>query len=335
MDCRRTVLLSLGLLGAVAGCRTSPTQPNTTVFSTSPSGTPVAMGEPIDMSKVKKEAPLPRHPAPASVDVSLGNLWALEATAPMRQPLERQALREKARQAYQEALAVDPKYIPAYQALGKLYQTLDDHDHAVATYKKALAMAPQQGSLWYDLGICHKQAREWDQATACLRKAVEREPENRLYVHMLGYTLALCGRMDESLACFTRVDGESRARYNLARLLERLGKREESRQQVELSLKQNPNFPEARDLLSALAGAPKSDAVRTVAHEEDSADLDVVLIGHNVAKPAPAPEPPPTEPKKTSLLLPPPPALKLGDSAGFSTAEGPATSASGKSTPGG
>jgi tetratricopeptide (TPR) repeat protein len=259
MDCRKA-LPWLALL-VIAGCQTVPLDP------ADPKGAPKnpspptnaaaqAPAVPPPAATAAKEADRPKKkPTPATC-VAAGQFLEREATlSKIATPLEKQQELDKARRAYQQALSLNPNYIPAYCALGHLYADLGDYERAWDTYQKGLKKNAKDPGLWHDVGMFHARKKEWDPAISCLSKAVEFDPENRQYTNALGFCLARAGRYQESLSLFGKSCGQAVAYYNVGRMLHHNQQDELSRQYLQQALRLNPNFPEAEQLLASLDAA--------------------------------------------------------------------------------
>jgi tetratricopeptide (TPR) repeat protein len=252
MDCRKSLVLALGLLGT-AGC-VSPSAPS--------APTPVA---------AEKAKDVPRHPPKnAESCVAIANYLAAEASGKPAGSAEQERLYDQARREYQQAIDVDPNYMPTYHALGQLYTTIGDHSNAVSAYRKGLDKRPKEAPLWFDLGMCHARAKEWDRAIDALKRAAELDPENRQYQKTLGYCLASAGQLGTALEVFRKSCGEARAHYELARVLHYPMNRDaEARQHLETALSADPTLEPARQLMAQLDGrAPDAPGVGTAVFEE-------------------------------------------------------------------
>jgi Flp pilus assembly protein TadD len=246
MDCRKSLFVALCCVGGLAGCDT--TKPTTVTSSSQP----LLPGQVVDVN-VKKEAERPKRTPQAITCVRYGDFAAGEAAAMTdASPTEIQQKRDLARKAYQQALSIDPKCLEAYQGLTALYVAMKDYKHAVGTYQDALRYYPKDSSLWYELGMCYARQKEWEPALSHLNKAVELDPENRQHNNALGYALARTGRYDDSLTVFQRLQTESEAHYNLARMLRHLNEIDLSRQHLLVALQKDPEMKDARSLLAEL-----------------------------------------------------------------------------------
>src|SRR5437879_5819061 len=115
MDCRKSLVLALGLVGA-AGCV--------------PQGSvPTVPPQPAVVQPAKE---LPKHPPKnAETCVAAGDFFAAQAAEAAKGSAKQEGLCDQARKAYQQALEIDPNCVRAYQALGQLYTTMGDQERAV------------------------------------------------------------------------------------------------------------------------------------------------------------------------------------------------------------
>src|SRR5947209_18314024 len=137
MDCRQALVLILSLLSGSVGCSHLPSSPTASA----------------DASK-EQDKPK-RQPKPATC-VALAQLREREAEEPNRQAPDRDRCRDEARQESQQALTIDPRYLPALQGLAHYYDANGDHDRAVATYEKAVQLYPKGAGVWSRLGMKHR-----------------------------------------------------------------------------------------------------------------------------------------------------------------------------------
>jgi tetratricopeptide (TPR) repeat protein len=240
MDCRKSLVLALGLFASSLGCNLLPQ---------SPSGPTTTAENSADKEKPK------RQPKPDTC-VKLAVMREQTAEDPKLAPAERDKARDDARIEYQQALSIDPGYLPALQGLARLFDAMKDHEKAVATYQKALQLYPKDAAIWYELGMSHARQKEWDPAIQSLRTALDLEPDNQQCTTTLGFTMARAGQYEESYEFFRRQLGEARAHYNLARMLHHLQQDELSRQQAQLALQADSQLTVARELLDELDGLP-------------------------------------------------------------------------------
>src|SRR5262249_23641499 len=162
MECRKTLLAALCLVCTGLGCVGT-----TTVLKKedTPPGVSVA-----------KESDLPKRSPKASTCVAFGDFWAKELANPALAPPLKQLMFEQGQRAYQQALKIDPKCLPAYMGLARLYSGQGDEGKAEETYQKALKKLPKEASVWFALGMCHSRQKQWEPALKELQTAARLEP---------------------------------------------------------------------------------------------------------------------------------------------------------------
>ncbi len=250
MDCRRTLATALYLLTGALGC----------AHDTGTTAPPLRETAPPPLAGPSAYNPSKRTPQAATC-VAGGNFLVGEAAALDKGSSVQENQLDKARKAYQQALSIDPNYIPAYQSLARLYVMMEDYDHAVATYRQALKIQPRCAPVWFDLGVCQSRWKEWPGAIESLGHAVEYDPENRLFLNRLACVLAYTGRYQDSLSYFQRSYGnEAMAHYQLARAQYQLKQDDLCRQSLQTALQRDPNLEPAQALLNELGSTPGKTA---------------------------------------------------------------------------
>lgn len=199
---------------------------------------------------VKKEENLPIKAPKAATCIAFADFRAQEASNFERPPLQRQQLQEDARKAYQQALDTEPENLQALVGLSRLYVQMEDYQHAQMGYEKAAIAHPKQGGVWFEMGMLHARKKEWNKSLDCLAKAVEFEPENRQFLNTYGFALARCAKFEESLKVFMRTNEPAKARFQVARMMQHVGKNDEARELLTKALAEKPDYPEARELLA-------------------------------------------------------------------------------------
>jgi Flp pilus assembly protein TadD len=253
MDCRRGLWLALGLWGA-AGCQHAAQG----VATNAPA--PAAVTAPAETVVSRKFDDGPKKLPKAETCVKYGDFQAGEACTSSYSPSRRDIHRQEARNAYQRALEVDPKCVPAQQGLARLDAAWKDYPRALARYQKALKEAPKNAALWFEMGMCCNRAQQWDEALKAVSRAASLDPENPTYVNSQGVLLARMGHYPESLACFARIAPEAQAHFKLACTLRRLNQPELSKRELAVALSQDPRLDSARALLAEMTPAPAPPA---------------------------------------------------------------------------
>jgi tetratricopeptide (TPR) repeat protein len=218
----------------------------------------------------KKEKDLPKRQPKAMTCVAFGDFRMRESLAPGRTAQEQRDMRDQARKAYQQALQLDPNCFEAHRGLARAAAADQQHDQAIRTFQSAVKIQPRDAATWFDLGMVHARKKEWDPAVAALVQAAELEPQNRQYQNMLGHCLARSGRVDDSLACFSRIVGEARAHYNVARMMHHLQRDDLCRSHLQVALEKEPNLSEAKDMLVRLDAGARGEVIQAKHDAEET-----------------------------------------------------------------
>lgn len=287
MDCRGALSLC-GLLLLAAGCQHQATNvPSPGTLSPS-----VAPPQTIDPTLIKKVSGKPKD-LPPPVLTSSADFMAGEATSPKKTPAEAQQIRDQAQQVYEKAIQLNPKYIPAYQGLARLFNAMNERERAVETYQKALHIDGKNAVLWYELAMYHNAQKDWNEALDCLKRATKIDPNNRTYINATGVVLAEAGRYDESINCFARSSNEAMGCYRLSQTLDRLQQPGLSRYYLETALHKDPKLASTMNLTPY-------PPVQQTSYQRDATEPESEPV-------APAPMPSPqTQPQS---MLPPPPSM--------------------------
>ena len=272
--CKRLVSALLPLWLAASGCNSLGSAKNPTANPElaklpKPGKMPDAPNPSAARAVAAAESRRNEPPKPETL-VAIGAVRDQMAQNPEMSFAEAEQCRAEARKAYNQALALDSKNIPACLALAKSYANVDDAEHAVKMYDKATEIKPRDSNLWYDKGLMQARFKDWDGAAASLRQAQKIDPDNRLYSRMLGMTLARAGKFDEAYATLGRCMKEEEARYTMARMYQHLDRGNDAKEQLTLALKARPTFLPAREMLTQLEHptADVANPVTTVGYQE-------------------------------------------------------------------
>jgi tetratricopeptide (TPR) repeat protein len=253
MDCRKRIFWSLVLASGLAGCTTTGT--TTTPPPPPQTGPRVITGaelQQINPADIKKERDLPPVQPTAKQCVAWGDFAVGEAEGMRGSSVQANDARDRARKAYLQAIRIDPKNLDAYVGLAKLYDSMNDDAHALATLDAALKQYPESGGVYFLRGMIYSRRKDWQPAIDNLTKAAQLEPENRTYVNTLGHVLARAGRVEEALKVYRRVNTEGVAYYNLARMMQHMNQLDQSRQYAQMAVMKEPGLQEAQTFLGQL-----------------------------------------------------------------------------------
>lgn len=83
---------------------------------------------------------------------------------------------ERAIQAYEAAIRLNPGMIAAYNNLGSLLEQLHQYPEALQIYQKALQMAPREALLYRNVGVVYEKLGNIEQAMAYYRRYLQHTP---------------------------------------------------------------------------------------------------------------------------------------------------------------
>jgi|GEM_PF-3029890 len=185
---------------------------------------------------------------------------------------------DRAMQAYEKAIELDPKYVAAWMAKGDVLCDMKKYSEAVGAYKNAIEINPRNGTLWVAkgdalaaLGRYNESIRAYDSATEidpgisaawnnkgsalsdigryedaveAYNKAIEAEPKNANAENYKGWALFKLGRLNESVKAYDNAvklnPNYSSAYNNKGIALEDLGRYYEAIQAYDMAIKINP-----------------------------------------------------------------------------------------------
>lgn len=141
-----------------------------------------------------------------------------------------------ARTALGKAIELDPDFVEARFALGKLLVTAGDPTAAVVQLEKAVQLQPDNADIWLTLGITCGLAKLADKAEECCRRSLELQPRS------------------------------AQARFNLANAFQAQGKLIEAETEYEVALQIEPGLATAWSMLAQTrAGLRKFAEAETAA----------------------------------------------------------------------
>ncbi len=147
---------------------------------------------------------------------------------------------EEARQQFAEYVTLRPNDPSGYCALGMTLAALERSEEARAEFEHSIELAPVQTESYYRLGLLELQSREFEAASKHLRKALEREPAHAPALTALGrvafeqkhYTEAI-GLLQQAIVSDNTI---REAHYYLGLTFARMGRNQESEEQLEIAI---------------------------------------------------------------------------------------------------
>ncbi len=201
---------------------------------------------------VEMAEPVRKGPAKPETHAVLANVQLEAAFDEKTAPSSREGLLDSARAGYQKALQQDPKNKVALLGLAKYYARLGEREKAIEMYKKYLSAYPKDKDVAHEVAMAHAQWKDWAGAVAWCEFALKLDPENLTFRKTMAFCLARAGKWEEGFQVMCQVIPEAQARYLMARVLEHQNQPEACKQQLELAIKADPSFADAKDFLAEL-----------------------------------------------------------------------------------
>ena len=123
----------------------------------------------------------------------------------------------EAREAYLQAVALDPNYASAYDALTDWYEREGDFSVALEYAERALALDTANLAYRYKAGALLRRMGEPVAAIPHLRAVLDAQPWNYQAAFSLGQSLQDLGRSDEAATMITRADQLRAEQQDIAR----------------------------------------------------------------------------------------------------------------------
>ncbi len=134
----------------------------------------------------------------------------------------------KAIQAYERVIELDPSYVEAYNNLGMIYQEMGDFESAMQSYQKAVQIDPKYVKGFNNIGILLHLKGEDEKAIEAFHKALATSPTHIESLINLGTLYKKKGWSEKGAECYRKAlsinphHGETH--YNLGLLYEQMGK---------------------------------------------------------------------------------------------------------------
>ncbi len=228
------------------------------------------------------EAALKRALADPSRNVRLAAAWALRSTLDLASAPGRELLQflevsadqpsgqmqkgafyfsrhdlPRAREHFQKAVAWDPYSSPFREQLAIVLSAEGRPKGALDTLKEGIRLMPQDAELHFQLGLAWNEMGNLPQAAAELKQAAELNPRLGSAWYNLGLAQNALHDPETALESLQRAESvsplDARIPYARATLLAQLGRSSEALAATRQALKLQPDFPEAKALLTTLA----------------------------------------------------------------------------------
>ena len=165
---------------------------------------------------------------------------------------EREGNMAAAVEQYTRATEADPRYLPAWNRLGMVYDKLRMFDKAENAFIRALELSPGQAYIQNNVGFHYMLAGNFPKAESMLRAALAGRPNYVRASMNLAVVLTRTGRVDEAVDTFASVIPRDMAYYNVGVLCATDHRYDEARSAFASALAINPSSAETRTQLDAI-----------------------------------------------------------------------------------
>jgi TolB-like protein/class 3 adenylate cyclase/Flp pilus assembly protein TadD len=155
----------------------------------------------------------------------------------------------KAREAAEKAISLDPSDPLAHRTLGILELRSRRASQAVSAYERALAVAPNDPDLMIDMATALVYVGRAEQAVERINRAMRTNPlQAERYLGVLGWSTYQAGRYEEALAALEKIEDPSGgALRSLAATYAQLGLVDQAKEEARKALKREPDYHVAKE----------------------------------------------------------------------------------------
>lgn len=159
-------------------------------------------------------------------------------------------------QCIDQAIACNDGAALYHRNLGEILRRQGRLEQAIAAGQKACALAPADLDAHYNLGLAYTDAQDYPNAIACYQAALRLDPRHGLSWNNLGSALEQVAGKDEARAAYERavaIDPQhAEAQNNLGAIYSEQGNLDEARAAFQRAIDVRPTFVEAHYNLSSL-----------------------------------------------------------------------------------
>jgi len=146
--------------------------------------------------------------------------------------LERLEKYDEAIKCYNKAIEVDPSFLDAWSSKGLALERLEEYDEAIKCYDAIIAIDAKNIDAWNSKGNCYFNLEKYDEAIKCYDAIIALDDKYVYAWNNKGLALERLGKYDEVIKCYNKaieVDPSFLDAWgNKGLALERLGKYDEA-----------------------------------------------------------------------------------------------------------
>jgi Flp pilus assembly protein TadD len=147
---------------------------------------------------------------------------------------------------FKKVLAIDPRYVKAYNGLGVSYDLMGEISRAVASYEAAISLDPKQAYLHNNLGYSYLMQRNLEGAISAFQKAITLNPQERRFHNNLALAYSEKASFDLAMEEFRQGGDEAQAHFNMAEIYLQNGIFAKAREHYAAALLLKPSYTLAR-----------------------------------------------------------------------------------------
>ena len=111
---------------------------------------------------------------------------------------------DKAIEAFQQAIKLNPKDDSAYCYMGLSYGGKGKYDKAIETLQEAIKLNPKHDSAYYYMGLSYDNKGEYDKAIEAFQQAIKLNPKYDSAYHNMGYSYIGKSDYDRAIEAFKK-----------------------------------------------------------------------------------------------------------------------------------
>ena len=196
---------------------------------------------------------------------------------------------KEARQAYEEALKLDPSSPEPYLRIGLDFSTSKNTSEAVSWISRAHEKAPERMDISYALAEELIRARNYERARGLLSSALQSQPNEPMLLEALGDLYSRQNQVQNAINTYLRcLDSDPQrvsARLSLAQRYLEFGRANEAKAEFQKVLQVEPESPEANAQLGKMAfEAGERDAALQFAEKALAREPNNLIANEDLAQ---------------------------------------------------